>query len=173
MRVSTPGGEPNAVCMTRHLQAIEGAVCVLFAFHRANDHTIPAIVGGDFRVKAFERQLSTYRLCLFRASERTALHHPAAFVFFLRRRFWRGVAMPWFSERYASSISKSTRNFNASWKKRPVSLGTERAAVNSRRLGMRKDFALLPSGHFSCCRQKTAEKGAETRRRRENPAGTP
>ncbi|MGQ7167960.1 cell division protein FtsN, partial [Escherichia sp. R-CC3] len=24
-----------------------------------------------------------------RASERTALHHPAAFVFFLRRRFWR------------------------------------------------------------------------------------
>ena len=90
-----------------------------------------------------------------------------------RHRFWRGVAMPWFSERYASSISKSTRNFNASWKKRPVSLGTERAAVNSRRLGMRKDFALLPSGHFSCCRQKTAEKGAETRRRRENPAGTP
>ena len=89
LRVSTPGGEPNAVCMTRHLQPIEGAVCVLFAFHRANDHTIPAIVGGDFRVKAFERQLSTYRLCLFRASERTALHHPAAFVFFLRRRFWR------------------------------------------------------------------------------------
>lgn len=77
LRVSTPGGEPNAVCMTRHLQPIEGAVCVLFAFHRANDHTIPAIVGGDFRVKAFERQLSTYRLCLFRASERTALHHPA------------------------------------------------------------------------------------------------
>ena len=89
LRVSTPGGEPNAVCMTRHLQPIEGAVCVLFAFHRANDHTIPAIVGGDFRVKSFERQLSTYRLCLFRASERTALHHPAAFVFFLRRRFWR------------------------------------------------------------------------------------
>lgn len=24
LRVSTPGGEPNAVCMTRHLQAIEG-----------------------------------------------------------------------------------------------------------------------------------------------------
>lgn len=89
LRVSTPGSESNTVCMTRHLQAIQGAVGIFFPFNRANHHTIPAIVGGNFRVKAFERQLSTYRLCLFRASERTALYHPAPLVFFLRRLFWR------------------------------------------------------------------------------------
>ena len=87
--VSTPGGESNAVCVTRHLQAVKGAVCILFAFDRADDHTIPPVVGGDFGVKAFKSQLGAHGFRLLGAFEGAALHHPATFIFFLCRLFWR------------------------------------------------------------------------------------
>src|SRR5690606_4910060 len=54
-------------------------------FDRSNHYAIPAVVGGNARVKSFKCQLSTHRFCLFGAFKRTALNHPAAFIFFLSR----------------------------------------------------------------------------------------
>lgn len=54
-----PGGEPNAVSVTCQLQTGDGVIDVFFAFDRADDHAIPAVVGGDFGIKAFKRQLRT------------------------------------------------------------------------------------------------------------------
>ncbi|MNR40131.1 hypothetical protein D3C85_1583920 [compost metagenome] len=45
--VSTPGGESNAVCVAGDLQTANGPIGIIFAFDRANDHAIPAVVGGN------------------------------------------------------------------------------------------------------------------------------
>jgi hypothetical protein len=54
LRVSTPGGETNAVCVSGHLQAGDHIVGAFFAFQRANHHAIPAVVGGNARIKPFK-----------------------------------------------------------------------------------------------------------------------
>ncbi|CCK04745.1 hypothetical protein BN129_3530 [Cronobacter sakazakii 701] len=95
--------------MTRHLQAVERAVGVVFAFDRANDHAVPAIVGRNARVESFKRQLRAHGFGLLGAFKRTALHHPAALVFLLGglrgfrlsryRRGLRGLALGGFTLR--------------------------------------------------------------------------
>lgn len=64
-----PGGESNAVCMARHLQTVNGAVGIFFTFHRPDNHAIPAVIGGNFGVKAFKCQLSADAFCLLSAFE--------------------------------------------------------------------------------------------------------
>ena len=83
--VSTPGGESNAVCVTGDFQTRKGAIGIFFAFDRTYHHAIPAVIGGNTRIKPFKGQLRAHRFRLLRTFERTALYHPATFVFFLRR----------------------------------------------------------------------------------------
>lgn len=71
--------------MTGDFQTRNGAIGIFFAFDRANHHAIPAVIGGNARVKSFKCQLSADRFGLLGTFERTALHHPATFVFLLSR----------------------------------------------------------------------------------------
>ena len=71
--------------MAGDFQTRNGAIGVFFAFDRPNHHAIPAVIGGNTRIKPFKGQLRAHRFRLLCAFERTALHHPAALVFFLCR----------------------------------------------------------------------------------------
>ncbi len=111
LRVSTPGGETNAVRVSSHLQAGDHLVGAFFAFQRANNHAVPAVVSGNVRSKPFESQLSADGFGLLGAFKRAALDHPATIVFLLGggfRRFFhpsyrrrglgtrlRGIGMRW------------------------------------------------------------------------------
>ena len=87
--VSTPGSESNAVCVTCHLQTGDGAIGIVFAFDRPNHYAVPAVIGGDARVKPFKGQLRPYGFCLLCPFKGAALYHPAAIVFLLSRLLWR------------------------------------------------------------------------------------
>ena len=89
LRVSTPGGETNAVCVSGHFQPFNHIAGVFFAFQRPNHHAIPAVIGGDVRGEAFKRQLRAHGFRLLSAFKGAALDHPAAIVFFLRRGGFR------------------------------------------------------------------------------------
>ena len=90
LRVSTPGGETNAVCVSGHFQPFNHIAGVFFAFQRPNHHAVPAVIGGDVRGETFKRQLRAHGFRLLSAFEGAALDHPAAIVFFLRGGgFWR------------------------------------------------------------------------------------
>ncbi len=55
----------------RHLQTVNGAVGIFFTFHHPDNHAIPAVIGGNFGVKAAAktRQLSADAFCLLSAFE--------------------------------------------------------------------------------------------------------
>ena len=77
-----PRSESNAVCVTGDFQTRKGAIGIFFAFDRTNHHAIPAVIGGNTRIKPFKGQLRAHRFRLLRTFERTALYHPATFVLF-------------------------------------------------------------------------------------------
>ena len=76
-----PGGESNAVCVTGHFQTGNGAIGVSLPLTGPiTTRFQPLLV--VMRSQIFKCQLSTHRFCLFGAFKRTALNHPAAFIFF-------------------------------------------------------------------------------------------